>query len=73
MTKTITVTETKPEMVTGSPTKLLIHIVKRKGPGGEMEDKALCGEMWDHPVMNSKDYCKKCIEIAERDGHDWRL
>lgn len=63
--------ETKVKPSTGNTTKLLIHIVKRK-PDGSMCDETLCGKMWDHPVVNSKDFCEECLEIAERDGHDWR-
>jgi len=62
-------TETKPTTI--KKTKLLIHIIKRK-PNGDMENKTLCGKLWDHPVVTAKDICEECKEIAERDGHKWR-
>ena len=62
-------TKTKP--VSSKPVELLIHIIKRK-PNGDMEDKTLCGKLWDHPVVTSKNICEECQDIAKREGHDWR-
>ncbi len=69
----MTIVKAKPEVqpVTGSPTKLLIHIIKRKS-NGQLGDKTLCGKLWDHPVQTAKDICEECQEIAKRDGHDWK-
>jgi hypothetical protein len=59
--ETKTVTETK------TPTKMLVHIIP-KDKNGDMEDKALCGKLWDHPVMTAKEICKACVKIAKERG-----
>lgn len=62
-------TKTKP--VTSKRQELLIHIIQRN-KDGSMKDETLCGKLWDHPVVTSKEICPECEEIAERDGHKWR-
>jgi len=64
-------TKTKAEPSTGKGQKLLTHIVKRK-PNGLLEDKALCGALWDRVFNKSASICKDCKDIAQRDGHNWR-
>jgi len=66
------VIETKTKTVIGSPTELLIHIIKRDKSNGPLGDKTLCGKLWDHQVVTAKDICPECKEVAERDGHKWK-
>ena len=45
-------------------------LIKRK-PDGSMEDKTLCGRLWDHPVVTAKNICEECKKVAARNGYDW--
>ena len=65
------VVKTKTKPVTDNSTKLMIHIVQRD-ENDNMKDKTLCGKLWDHPVVITKEICPECKEIAKRDNHDWR-
>lgn len=64
--------ETKTKPIVDTPVELLIHIIKRDD-SGEMEDKTLCGKLWDRPVVSSKNICSECKEIAERKGYKWSM
>lgn len=66
------VVDTEVTPTTDNPTKLMIHIVKRK-PDGSMGDETLCGKLWDHPVVTAKDICEECQDVAKKEGHDWKL
>lgn len=73
MSDSDTKTKDKPQakLSDGEGRKLLAHIVQRTYDGGPLKDKALCGALWDR-VFNKGEVCPKCLEVAERDGHDWR-
>lgn len=64
--------DTLTEKTTDKAVELLIHIVKRKGPDGELSNETLCGKLWDHPVVTSKNICPECEEVAKKEGHQWR-
>ena len=63
--------ETLTEKTTGKAVELMVHIIKRK-PNGDMGDETLCGKLWDHPVVTSKNICPECEEVAKKEGHKWQ-